>query len=155
MIPMKIKGLGLDSSHNPLLLLIDEDETMVLPIILGLGEAQVISIRLEGYILPRPLTHDLLLSICSCLQATINKVVVKDSVQERGTYCTQIYLEKNGEEIIMDSCPSDGIVLALVSGCPLFISKDIAKHTFPIEELLQEDDIDIFPEEEEDDPTLH
>lgn len=154
MIPMKIKGLGLDSSHNPLLLLVDEEETMVLPLILGLGEAQLISIRLEDYLLPRPLTHDLLFSICSCLGGSIKRIVMNDAGQESGVYCAQIYLEKNGEGIIIDSSPSDGIVLSLVSGCPLFISKSIAAHTFPFEELIQED-AEIISEEEEDDHTLH
>ncbi|HHT46195.1 MAG TPA: bifunctional nuclease family protein [Firmicutes bacterium] len=151
MISVKVKGVGLDSSHNPLLLLIDQEETMVLPIGIGLGEAQTISLKLEGHVLPRPLTHDLIVSICSRLGATIRKVVVNDIYE--GTFYAQIFLEKDGKEIILDSRPSDGVALALTSGTPLFISEKVAKHSLPFEEILQDNSDFIFNDKE--DKPLH
>lgn len=136
MIAVKVKGVGLDSSHNPLLLLIDQEETMVLPIGIGLGEAQAISLKLEGYVLPRPLTHDLIVSICANLGASIRQIVVNDIYE--GTYYAQIFLEKDGKEIILDSRPSDGVALALTSGSPLFITEKVAQHSLPFEEVLTE-----------------
>lgn len=151
MIAVKVKGVGLDQQQNPLLLLMDQDETMVLPIGIGLGEAQVISLKLDGYILPRPLTHDLIVSLCQRLGVTIRKIVVND-IRE-GTYYAQIFLEKDDEEIIVDSRPSDGVALALTSGTPLFITEKVAAHSLPFEEVLRESLEDIFGED--DDNILH
>lgn len=151
MISVKVKGVGIDSSQNPLLLLIDQEETMVLPIDIGLGEAQTISLKLDGYVLPRPLTHDLIFSICTKLGASIRQIVVNDIYE--GTYYAQIFLEKDGEEIILDSRPSDGVALALASGTPLYISEKVAKHTLPFEELMRDSSEFIF--EEEEDRPLH
>lgn len=151
MIAVKVKGVGLDSSQNPLLLLIDQEETMVLPIGIGLGEAQTISLKLEGYVLPRPLTHDLIVSICANLGASIRRIVVNDIY--KGTYYAQIFLEKDGKEIILDSRPSDGIALALASGTPLFITEKVAQHSLPFEEVLKEN-CDFIIEDGEDKP-LH
>ena len=105
MIAVKVKREGLDTSHNPLLLLIDQEETSVMPIGIRLGEAQAISLKLEGYVLPRPLTHDLIVSICANLGASIRQIVVNDIYE--GTYYAQIYLEKDGKEILLVSRPSD------------------------------------------------
>ncbi len=145
MIAVKVKGVGLDPSQNPLLLLIDQDETMVLPIGIGLSEAQAISLKLEGHVLPRPLTHDLILSVCGNLGANIEKIVVSD--MKEGTYFAEIYLKKDGQEIIVDSRPSDGIALALASGSPLFISNKVAENTLPFEEVIRENLENIFDNE--------
>ncbi len=151
MIAVKVKGVGLDSSQNPLLLLIDREETMVLPIGIGLGEAQMISLKLEGYILPRPLTHDLIVSICANLGAAIRQVVVNDI--NEGTYYAQIFLEKDGKEFVLDSRPSDGVALALTSGSPLFITEKVAQHSLPFEEI-RAGNFDFIIGDEEDKP-LH
>ncbi|MGI6307425.1 MAG: bifunctional nuclease family protein [Dethiobacteria bacterium] len=147
MIAVKVKGVGLDQQQNPLLLLMDQDETMILPIGIGLGEAQVISLKLDGYILPRPLTHDLIVSLCQKLDVTIRKIVVND-IRE-GTYYAQIFLEKDNKEIVVDSRPSDGVALALTSGTPLFITEKVAAHSLPFGEVLKESLEDIFGEDDE------
>lgn len=146
MIKVKIKGVGLDPSQNPLILLIDTDETTVLPIRIGLNEAQAISMKLEGHEFPRPLTHDLILSVCDHLDASINKVVVSDIYE--GIYYAQVFLQQNGEEIIVDSRPSDGIALALTSDSPLYISEKVAEHTLPFDETVKENVESIFGMEE-------
>ncbi len=153
MISVKVKGVGLDPSHNPLLLLIDEEETMVLPIGIGYSEAQAISLKLEGQVIPRPLTHDLITSVCSYLGGTIHKIVVNDI--HEGTYYAQIYLEKDGREIIVDSRPSDGVALSLASGSPLYITEKVAQHTLPFEEIVKESVENVFGKGEEDDQPLH
>lgn len=152
MISVKVKGVGLDPSHNPLLLLIDQDETMVLPIGIGLSEAQAISLKLDGYILPRPLTHDLVVSICAKLGASILQIVVNDI--RDGTYYAQVFLEKDGKEIVLDARPSDGVALALASGSPLYITDKVARHTLPFEEIIKENVETLFSIEDDDKP-LH
>ncbi len=148
MIAVKVKGVGMDPAQNPLLLLIDQEETMVLPIGIGLSEAQAISLKLEGHVLPRPLTHDLILSVCSNLGARIEKIVVTD--MKEGTYYAEIYLNQDGQDIIVDSRPSDGIALGLASGTPLFITEKVAENTLPFEEVLKQNLESIFDEGEED-----
>ncbi|MDO9536623.1 MAG: bifunctional nuclease family protein [Bacillota bacterium] len=152
MISVKVKGVGLDPSQNPLLLLIDQDETMVLPIGIGISEAQAISLKLDGYILPRPLTHDLVVTICTKLGASILQIVVNDI--RDGTYYAQIFLEKDGKEFVLDSRPSDGVALALASGSPLYITDKVAQHTLPFEEVIKENVEFLFGIEDEDKP-LH
>lgn len=154
MIAVKVRGVGLDPAQNPLLLLIDQEESMVLPIGIGLNEAQVISLKLEGHVLPRPLTHDLIVSVCNHLGAVLRKVVVNDI--KEGTYYAQIYLERDGEEIIVDSRPSDGVALALTSGVPLYITEKVAAYTLPFEETIKESIEEIFDKDNgEEGETLH
>ena len=136
MISVKVKGIGLDLSENPLLLLIDQEETIILPISIGLTEAQAISLRLEGQTFPRPLTYDLILSVCENLGGTIEKIVVNDIHQ--GTYYAQLFLKKEGKEIIIDTRPSDAVALALTSGSPLYITAEVARYSFRLEEVKDE-----------------
>lgn len=142
MISVKVKGIGLDPSENPLLLLIDQEETIVLPISIGLSEAQAISLRLEGRTFPRPLTYDLILSICKNLGGSIEKIVVNDMRQ--GTFYAQLYLQQEGKEIIIDTRPSDAVALALTSGSPLYITAEVARHSFRLEEVVEENSEDVF-----------
>lgn len=146
MIPVKVKGVGLDLSRNPLLLLIDQEEKMVLPIGIGLSEAQVISFKLSGHLFPRPLTHDLITTVCGHLGANISKVVVNDV--KDGTYYAQIYLVQSENEIVLDARPSDGVALALASGTPLYITEEVASHSLPFEEVVRENVEDFFGDEE-------
>ena len=157
MIPVKVKGVGLDLSRNPLLLLIDQEEKMVLPIGIGLSEAQVISFKLAGNFFPRPLTHDLITTVCGHLGAKIIKIVVND-VQD-GTYFAQIYLEQADTQFIVDARPSDGVALSLASGTPLYVTEEVASHSLPFEEVVKEsvdeffdfDDSDVEEDYDDDD----
>ncbi len=150
MIAVKVKGVGLDQGHNPLLLLIDQEESLVLPIVIGFSEAQSIALKLEGHLFPTPTTHDLLTLICQKLGATISKIVVNDFSDE--TYYAQIFLEHKGEEIVLDARPSDGVVLALTSGAPLYITDEVAKQSLPLQQLVQET-LDFY--QDSDDNILH
>lgn len=138
----------MDLSRNPLLLLIDQEEKMVLPIGIGLNEAQVISFKLGGYLFPRPLTHDLISSVCGHLGASIMKIVVNDV--KDGTYYAQIYLKQDDTEIIVDARPSDGVALALASGTPLYITDEVATHSLPFEEIVRENMDDFLDYEDAD-----
>lgn len=121
---------------------------MVLPIGIGLNEAQVISFKLGGYLFPRPLTHDLISSVCGHLGASIMKIVVNDV--KDGTYYAQIYLKQDDTEIIVDARPSDGVALALASGTPLYITDEVATHSLPFEEIVRENMDDFLDYEDAD-----
>ena len=154
MIAVKVKGIGLDVAENPLLLLIDQQETIILPIGIGLTEAQAISLKLEGYPLPRPLIYDLIVSICENLGGVIEKVVINDFYE--GTFYAQIYLKKEEKEIIIDIRPSDAVVLALTSGCPLYITAEVAEHSLPLKEIVGGNaDVFLCMEDDESSNLLH
>ena len=105
MIAVKVKGVVLDAQQNPLLLLVDMDETMVLPIGIGFWEAQAIVLKLQGQIPPRPMTHDLIKSLCAALDATVHKIVVSDI--KDSTYYAEIHMSTGrGRQLIVDTGPA-------------------------------------------------
>ena len=136
MIPVKVKEVVLDSVQNPLLLLVDMEDTMVLPIGIGFWEAQAIVLKLQGHIPPRPMTHDLFKSFCDSLGVTVEKVVVNDI--KESTFYAGIYLSTAEGELLVDARPSDAVALSLTVGCPIFIGKKVIPYTVSIKDLIEE-----------------
>jgi len=89
----------------------------------------------------------LLISICENLGGLIDKIVVND--MREGTYYAQLYLQNAGKEIIIDTRPSDAVVLALTTGCPLYITAEVAKHSLPLEEVMRESNEDVISREDD------
>lgn len=137
MIPVKVKEIAFDLSMNPVLLLVDEAEIKVLPIWIGHFEAHAIATTLGEDPSPRPLTHDLLKTLCDELGGSITKVVISD-VHE-GTYHAQLYILKQDVESVLDARPSDAVALALRSVAPIFISEKVAEYTLSVKELFSEE----------------
>lgn len=141
MIAVKVREVVLDPVQNPLLLLVDLDETLVLPIGIGFWEAQAIVLKLQGHIPPRPLTHDLIKSLCSRFGATVEKIVINDI--KESTFFAEIYLKgARQEELLVDARPSDAVALALTIGCPIYITEKVAAYTVSIKDLLAEAESD-------------
>lgn len=124
MIQMKVFGLALDEdSQVPVLILKDEDESRTLPIWIGAMEAMAISLTLNKVDLPRPMTHDLLLSSLKTLGAEVVRVDVV--ALKDGTYYAEIEV-KTGEAVKrIDSRPSDAIALALRAEAPIFVDDQV------------------------------
>lgn len=119
-IEMTIKGLMVDPDTNmPIVILRDKEGQRVLPIWVGLFEANAIALQIENVSTPRPMTHDLLRNVISDLKATVQKIVVCD-LQEN-TFYALIYLALNGETVAIDARPSDAIALALRTKAPIFV----------------------------------
>ena len=119
-IEMTIKGLMVDPITNtPIIILRDKDGDKVLPIWVGLPEANAIALQIENISTPRPMTHDLLRNVIQDLKASVRKVVVCD-LQEN-TFYALIYLSLGGETVAVDARPSDAIALALRSRAPIFV----------------------------------
>ncbi len=137
MIPVKVKEIAFDLSMNPVLLLVDEAEVKVLPIWIGHFEAHAIAIALEGGTTPRPLTHDLLKTLCDEFGGAITRVVIND-VRD-GTYYAQLHILKKDSESVVDARPSDAIALALRSVAPIFLSDKVAGLTLTMDELFSEE----------------
>jgi uncharacterized protein len=119
-IEMTIKGLMVDPITNmPIIILRDKDGQRVLPIWVGMFEANAIALQIENVPTPRPMTHDLLRNVIHDLKADVLKIVVSDL--KENTFYALIHLEVNGERVAVDARPSDAIALALRARAPIYV----------------------------------
>jgi bifunctional DNase/RNase len=127
LIEMTIKGLMVDPITNmPIIILRDKAEQRVLPIWVGVFEANAIALQIENVTTPRPMTHDLLRNVIHDLKAGIQKIVVSDL--KDNTFYALIYLTVNGEPMAIDARPSDAIALALRARAPIFVEDSVIDH---------------------------
>jgi uncharacterized protein len=142
-IEMTIKGLMIDPITNmPIVILKDKEGSRILPIWVGIFEANAIALQIENIATPRPMTHDLLKNVLGDLEANVQKIVVCEL--KDNTFYAMIYLDRNGQVIAVDSRPSDAIALALRTKSPIYVEEsvvesakgmDLAKETTDSEKL--------------------
>jgi bifunctional DNase/RNase len=126
-VEVRIRGLMMDpSTKMPIVVLNDLAGEVVLPIWVGLFEANAIALEIEKATTPRPMTHDLLRNVIDGLNARVTRVVV-GSLRE-DTFHATIWMDQNGETVALDARPSDAIALALRSDCPIFVSQQVFEH---------------------------
>ena len=132
MLEMKVKGLTLDPLTNmPIVILKDTDEKKVLPIWVGIFEANAIALEMEQVSTPRPMTHDLLKNIIEGFQAQVARIVVNDL--KDNTFYAVITINLNGSEVLIDARPSDAIALALRVNAPIFVAEKVIEEAKSIE----------------------
>ncbi|MGH9489624.1 MAG: bifunctional nuclease family protein [Terriglobales bacterium] len=125
-IEMKIRGLIMDSSTNtPIVILKDNPGAVVLPIWVGIYEANAIALEIEKVQTPRPMTHDLIRNLVVGMNASLSKVVVSELRDD--TFYALIWLEKDGQSWAVDARPSDALALALRMDCPIYVEEDVLK----------------------------
>jgi len=125
-VEVKIRGLVMDPVTNmPIVILKDVNGASVLPIWVGIYEANAIALEIEKVATPRPMTHDLLRNLLLGLETQVHKVVVSELRDD--TFYALIWLEKNGEMLSIDSRPSDALALALRVDCPIFVEDEVLK----------------------------
>ena len=123
---MKIRGLMMDPvTSMPIVVLKDVGSNNVLPIWVGIYEANAIALEIEKVSTPRPMTHDLIKTLLLGLDAGIRKVVVNELRED--TFFALIWVERNGELISVDSRPSDALALALRLDCPIYVDDSVLK----------------------------
>lgn len=137
MVSVKIKGVAFDTSGNPMVLLTDEKEERVLPIWIGILEANSIAAALEQLNLPRPMTHDLMLDMSHILGAKITRAIINDL--KDNTFYATICLIREDHEILLDARPSDAIALALRADAPIYIHDNIVNQMLQITEIIDEE----------------
>jgi bifunctional DNase/RNase len=121
---MKVKFLTFDSTSNGfVVLLMDLSNKTGLPIWIGPFEANAIAMKLKKIGSHRPMTHDLIHNILNSLESQVMKIVVNDL--KENTYYALIHLNRRGEEIVIDSRPSDAIAIALAVNAPIFVSNHV------------------------------
>src|SRR5438132_7189217 len=125
-VEMKIRGLMMDPvTSMPIVILKDVGSNSVLPIWVGIYEANAIALEIEKVSTPRPMTHDLIKTLLLGLDAGIQKVVVNELKDD--TFFAVIWVQRNGELISVDSRPSDALALALRLDCPIFVDDSVLK----------------------------
>jgi len=123
-VEVRIRGLMMDpSTHSPVVVLNDIAGEVVLPIWVGIFEANAIALEIEKATLPRPMTHDLLRDVIHGLNARVTRVVVGALLEN--TFHATIWLDQQGETVAIDARPSDAIALALRADCPIFVSRQV------------------------------
>jgi uncharacterized protein len=124
LIEMTIKGLMVDPITNtPIVILKDTQGDRVLPIWVGISEANAIALQVENVSTPRPMTHDLLRNVISDLDGHVDRVVVSDL--KDNTFYAIIHLIVRGESIAIDARPSDAIALALRTRSPILVEETV------------------------------
>jgi bifunctional DNase/RNase len=125
-VEMKIRGLMMDASTNtPIVILKDVDGNTVLPIWVGIYEANAIALEIEKVATPRPMTHDLIKQVLMGFNAHLQKIVVNELRDD--TFYAVLWLDREGETITMDARPSDALALALRLDCPIYVDEDVLK----------------------------
>jgi bifunctional DNase/RNase len=125
-VEMKIRGLMMDPVTNmPIVILKDISSDTVLPIWVGVYEANAIALEIEKVTPPRPMTHDLIKNVLVGLESQVHKVVVTELRED--TFYAVIWVERDGRIISIDSRPSDALALALRVDCPIFVEDDVLK----------------------------
>jgi len=123
-IEMKIKGLMIDPvTQMPIVLLRDPKSDAVLPIWVGLSEANAIALQIESISTPRPMTHDLLKNVLVNLEASVERIVITEL--KDNTFYALIHLTRDGKSLTVDSRPSDAIALALRANAPIFVEEEV------------------------------
>ena len=113
------------------MILKDTDEKKVLPIWVGIFEANAIALEMEQVSTPRPMTHDLLKNIIEGFQAQVARIVVNDL--KDNTFYAVITINLNGNEVLIDARPSDAIALALRVNAPIFVAEKVIEEAKSIE----------------------
>jgi uncharacterized protein len=125
-VEMKIRGLMMDPVTNmPIVILKDVNGGSVLPIWVGIYEANAIALEIEKVSTPRPMTHDLMKNLLMGLETHVHRVVVNELRDD--TFYAVIWLERDGQVISIDSRPSDALALALRVDCPIYVEDDVLK----------------------------
>jgi bifunctional DNase/RNase len=107
----------------PIVILKDKQGDRVLPIWVGIFEANAIALQIENIATPRPMTHDLLRNVIKDLDGTVERVVVCDL--RDNTFYAVIHLTVRGESVAIDARPSDAIALALRTRSPILVEEAV------------------------------
>jgi hypothetical protein len=136
-IEMKVKGLVVDPiSKMPIVVLEDPQNEKILPIWIGVFEANAIALTIENVPTPRPMTHDLLKNFLERMGIAIEKIVVNDV--RNNTFYALIHCRQDDRVLVIDSRPSDAIALALRMSSPIFVEDDVVRraHSLKFEDNL-------------------
>jgi len=124
MIEMTVDSIRVSlMNYQRVVILKEKAAERYLPIWIGPSEADAIAVKLQGVSVPRPLTHDLLISVIDALGATINSIIVSDLKND--TFYAKVLLSVDGEQMEVDSRPSDALALAVRAEVSIFAEEAV------------------------------
>jgi uncharacterized protein len=139
-IEMTIKGLMIDPVTNmPIVVLRDLTGERVLPIWVGIFEANAIALQMENVQTPRPMTHDLLTSVIGRMDGRVTRIIVCDL--KDNTFYASVVIQVAGRDLVVDARPSDAIALALRAGSPIFVDELVFQRTQQAEQSGEVDEM--------------
>jgi len=137
---------SLATTVNECIIFLEELEgSRLLPIWIGITEGQAIAIRFSGIVLPRPLTHDLLLASVKQLGWEVMKIVISDI--KENTFYARIVVGDGKKTVILDSRPSDAIAVAVRAGCPILVDESVFARCQTLTKPISEEEVGKFKEE--------
>jgi bifunctional DNase/RNase len=123
-VEVRIRGLTLDPATSmPIIVLKDVASETVMPIWVGIFEANAIAIEIEKVAVPRPMTHDLTRNLMRHLNARLERVVISELNDD--TFFATLWLRQGDEPLAIDARPSDAIALALRADCPIYVTEEV------------------------------
>ena len=123
-VEVRIRGLMMDPvTSMPMIVLKDIAGDGVLPIWVGIFEANAIALEIEKTTTPRPMTHDLLRNVLRGFDTQVTRVVVSELRDD--TFYAVIWLDRQGETMTLDARPSDALALAMRADCPIYVSRAV------------------------------
>jgi len=124
MIEMTVDSIRVSLMNYQRVVILKEKETSrYLPIWIGAAEADAIAVKLQGTSVQRPLTHDLMQSVIDVLGGKVNSIVISDL--QKDVFFAKVVLNRDGEQIEIDSRPSDAIALAVRVQAPIYAEEDV------------------------------
>jgi hypothetical protein len=123
-VEVRIRGLVMDPATSmPIVVLKDVASETVMPIWVGIFEANAIALEIEKVAAPRPMTHDLTRNLIHHLNARLERVVISELRDD--TFFAILWLRQGDETVSLDARPSDAIALALRADCPIFVTEQV------------------------------
>lgn len=123
-VEVKIRGLVLDPSTNmPIVILKDTNSDLVMPIWVGIFEANAIAVEFEKLAAPRPMSHDLTQSLIQALNGQLERVVISELKND--TFYSLLWVKQGNQQVVIDARPSDALALALRADCPIYVSEEV------------------------------
>lgn len=136
-LQVTIKGVYLiDKTPGPVpIVLLEDDTKRMMPIYIGISEAISINSALNHDIPPRPMTHDLFVSLLKRIGSTIDDILIDELNQ--GVYYARMSVSMDGKRFELDARPSDCIAIALRCGAPIHIRESVMTEALITKEELQ------------------
>jgi hypothetical protein len=116
-------------SAQPVVVLQGKRDKREFRMVIGHAEANAVALPLHGITPPRPLTHDLVLTLFGRLNVKLTRVVITDLRDD--IYYATLYLNSGGTEMTLDSRPSDAIALAIRAKVPVLVEDRVFEKSTP------------------------
>jgi len=146
LVEMKVFGLAIDPTTNtPIVILKDMEEKKVIPIWIGLFEASAIATELEKISFSRPMTHDLVSEMLKILDVEIINIVINDL--KNNTFFAVINMVRDGQNIEIDSRPSDAIALALRANANILVDEKVIEKSMNLDFGKKKSDLSKYSKE--------